>query len=128
MKFFRRRRNKEKDCCEGPYFMNHGHLIPVHLPCCHGNDDFRLNLAGLTGNVNFKLSSFVGCDVEINTTFGTTKMKERGKICGVGIDFIDLKNENGMVVTILKDRVSQIRWLDDDCHPCVENDLESESS
>ena len=119
IKFFRAIIGKRVKCHRCTHFRKDGCRIPVSFPCCDCNDPFRLNLAGLTENFNFQLLRSEGCDVEIDITFGATENKERGKIYNVGIDFIDLKKENGSIVTILKDKVSQIRWLDDECDSCM---------
>lgn len=91
-------------------FENDGCKVPVKFPCERCEDNFRVNLAGLTRNLNFNLLNSKGCKVEIETTSG---LQERGKIFDVGIDFIELKKENGDIVTILKDNIDEIQWLDD---------------
>jgi hypothetical protein len=53
----------------------------------------EINLAGLTGNLNFLLLKFEGNDVEIDIILGDEIKKERGKIYNVGIDFIELKQK-----------------------------------
>ncbi len=119
IEFFRAIIGKRRECHCDTYFRKEKRIIPVSFPCCDCDDRVRLNLAGLTGNLNFQLLKSVGCDVEIDTTISAGENKERGKIYNVGIDFIELKKENGTLVTILKDKVSQIHWLDDECHSCM---------
>lgn len=40
----------------------------------------------------------------------------RGKICDAGIDFVDILKDDCTVITILRDSIRKIKWLDD-CHP-----------
>ena len=73
----------------------------------------------MTGNLNFQLLKSEGCNVEIDTASCDNMNKQRGKIFNIGIDFIELKKENDVIVTILRDKISQIIWLDNDCNPLV---------
>jgi hypothetical protein len=96
-----------------PHFLKERFLIPVHHPYSDFEDCgdfFDINLAGLTDSANFELVKFIGRKVEIETTSCTEGNKIRGKIYNVGIDFIELLKENGRIVMILKDNISQIHW------------------
>jgi hypothetical protein len=106
---------KKGECQHDHYLIKEGCKIPAYFPQCDCNHLIEINLAGLTGNLNFLLLKFEGNDVEIDTILGDEIKKERGKIYNVGIDFIELKTENGMIVSILKDKIGQIRWLKDEC-------------
>lgn len=98
------------------HFLKGRFLIPVHYPCndcVDCGEFFEINLAGLTDSVNFELVKYKDHEVEIETT--TCKdNKVSGKIYKVGIDFIELLKDNGRIVTILKDKISQIHWLNED--------------
>lgn len=41
-----------------------------------------------------------------------------GFICNSGTDFLDIKTKSGRVVTILRNQIKQISWLDPECGPC----------
>ncbi|WP_460010637.1 hypothetical protein [Lysinibacillus sp. CTST325] len=56
-------------------------------------------------NLNYELLRYKGQKAEIETVFGTM---ERGVLCNFGIDFIDIKEQDGAIVTILKDKISKI--------------------
>lgn len=45
--------------------------------------------------------------------------KLRGKSHRVGIDYIEIKR-CGMIETVLKDKIAQIRWLSKECQPINE--------
>lgn len=82
----------------------------VTLPCRDCHNDIRLNLAGLTDNLNFKLLSLEDRKVEVDTSC----TKEKGIIEDVGIDYIELKNKRKKNVIILKDKIDHIHLLDKD--------------
>jgi len=98
-------------------FLKERFLIPVRFPyldCEDCGDFFEINLAGLTDNLNFELVKFKGQEVEIETTLCSEENKISGKIYNVGIDFIELLNDHGRIVTILKDKISHIHWLNEE--------------
>ena len=79
IKFFRAiigKRGKSHRCT---HFRKDGCRIPVSFPCCDCNDPFRLNLAGLTENLNFQLLRSEGRVVEIDTTLGAAVNKVKRK-------------------------------------------------
>lgn len=82
----------------------------VTFPCRDCHNDIRLNLAGLTDNLNFKLLSLEDRKVEVDTSC----TKEKGIIEDVGIDYIELKNKRKKNVIILKDKIDHIHLLDKD--------------
>ncbi|WP_144549568.1 hypothetical protein [Peribacillus simplex] len=116
------KKRKKRDCHSDTHFKKDGCKIHAKFTSCRDDNTLCLNLAGLTENLNFQLVRFKDCVVEIDTIFGVAENKVRGKICNVGIDFLEIKKENGTIVTILKDKVSQIRWLDEKCRTDVEVD------
>jgi hypothetical protein len=102
-------------------FINKGSChIPFSYPkrnCSHS--EFRLRLAGLTGNLNFHLLKRIGCDVELTIVTGE---KISGEMCHIGIDFIEIKKfDQKTIVTILKDTISTINWLDENCASAEED-------
>ncbi|MFT4412445.1 hypothetical protein ACLM5H_01170 [Fredinandcohnia humi] len=52
------------------------------------DDDFRLRLGGLQGNLNFRLRQLIGCPVKIELESGK---KILAKICFVGSDFVEVE-------------------------------------
>lgn len=82
--------------------------IPVKYPYCDCSRYKRLSLAGLTDNINFRLLKNAGREVEIETTF----RMEKGRIYDIGTDYVEIKEENGLIVTMLKENIRHIRWLD----------------
>lgn len=70
---------------------------------------FIISLAGLTENLNFQLLKHKGCEVEIETIFGT---KECGVIYSFGIDYIEIKRSDGTVILFLKDKINKIHLID----------------
>ncbi|WP_338470567.1 hypothetical protein R4Z10_17465 [Niallia sp. XMNu-256] len=100
-------------------FKVEGHCIPYEAPChdCsddHDHNNHRLNLAGLKDHLNYKLLTMSDCELVIHTTIGTHTHQEKGKIYNVGIDFIEIKNHNDQIITILKDKISHIT-VEEDC-------------
>ncbi|MBB6449220.1 hypothetical protein HNR44_001169 [Geomicrobium halophilum] len=49
--------------------------------------------------------------------------KIKGMICNSGIDFVDVLRDDCSMVTVLKDSIRKIQWLDDlDCdNPCIDD-------
>ena len=84
----------------------------VKYPLSFCDDFFTINLAGLTENLSFQLFKLKGHKVEIETIAGT---HERGVICNFGIDYIEIKKNDGTVVLILRDKISKIYLLTDKC-------------
>lgn len=80
---------------------------------CH--DFFNINFAGLRDNLNFKLLENYKCRLSVELVAGRPI---KGKTCNVGIDFIDIKRDDGKIVTILKDKVSHIVWDNKRCPRC----------
>ncbi|SOC14983.1 hypothetical protein SAMN05880501_10815 [Ureibacillus xyleni] len=72
--------------------------------------DLNVNLAGLTDNLNFKLLKFRKIPVKMTATNG---FQLKGFTHHVGIDFVDIKKENGTIVRILKDKIAHIKWMKD---------------
>lgn len=101
------KKSKKSENQSNTYLRKGSCKIPVQIPCPDCNDFFDINLAGLTENLNFQLLRFEDSDIEIDTASGSVK----GRICKVGIDFIEIKEKDGIIVTILKDKIIQIRWL-----------------
>lgn len=75
---------------------------------------FEITLAGLMDNLNFKLLKNRNCPLKVATEGGC---QFTGKTCNVGIDYIDIKDRHGKVVTILKDKLSHIEWECKKCKP-----------
>lgn len=42
----------------------------------------------------------------------------RGIICNVGTDFVDLLQDNQKVVTVLRNRIKKVKWVEPHCNPC----------
>ncbi len=115
-------RNHHCDCHEGNHhddwhdlkhdcdcFKRH-HNCGCHCHICTDRCDcdklFRINLAGLRGNLNYKLLENRNRIVEIITT---GRFKLRGKTHRIGIDFVELECSD-KIITILKDKIDHIRW------------------
>ena len=94
-----------KNCC-----------IPFTSTRC--NNPFNLRLAGLNQNLNFQLFGMKGCRVEIEYECQGTNEEVKGIICDIGTDFIAVMRDNGVVSTILKERICKIEWKDPCCNPC----------
>lgn len=80
----------------------------VTFPCRDCHDNIRLNLAGLTDNLNFKLIKSENRHVEVHTPCAI----EKGKIEQVGIDYIELANEKKQNMILLKDKINYIHLVD----------------
>lgn len=89
------------------------HTCP-YIVCDHR---IFLNLGGLTGNLNFQLFRMKGCRVKIELSECQDKVE--GIICNVGTNFIDLKQEDNTVITVLTEKIRLVRWEDPACNPCV---------
>ena len=98
---------KCKKCLERTCCKNNG-----HVDLCDCEDVHRINFAGLKNHVNRKLNQCKHCEFEITTT-GCSK--KRGKTKQLGIDFVDMKEKNGKVVTVLRDKVQYFNWSDKSC-------------
>lgn len=46
-----------------------------------------------------------------------------GIICHVGTDFVDVLQDDQTIVTVLTDRIKNIKWADPDCEPCCSLNL-----
>ena len=83
-----------------------------HVDLCDCEDFHRINVAGLRNKLNRKLKRCQNCEFDMRTVAGS---KKRGKTHHLGIDFIDLKERNGNIVTVLRDKIDNINWL---CRKC----------
>ncbi len=43
----------------------------------------------------------------------------KGKICNSGTDFVDILRDDYTVVTVLRESIRKIKWIDPDCNPCT---------
>ncbi len=77
-------------------------------------DSISINTAGVNNELNLKLLEFKECPLEIVTDLGWRK---RGKTHDIGIDYVDLLATNGLVYTVMKDKIDHISWLKTDCKP-----------
>ena len=114
MDYVRIKKNKDRKCrndhkIRRDHFTNGGCSIPYQVPYHHCGDHFRINLAGLTDNLNFQLLKMDKCELEIVTTDGT----ESGKTYNAGIDFIEIRNDEDQIITILKDKINRISRVKD---------------
>lgn len=103
----------QKACC-----------VPVSCPPIICDERIHLRLAGLTGNLNFQLFRMKGCPVEIEVECrqggdGAGKETVKGIICNAGTDFVDIKQANNTVVTLMVEKIRLIKWTDPCCNPCV---------
>ena len=83
-----------------------------HVDLCDCKDFHRINVAGLRNDLNRKLERSRNCEFDMRTVAGS---KKRGKTHQLGIDFVDLKERNGRIVTVLRDKIDHINWLDRKC-------------
>ena len=83
-----------------------------HVDLCDCKDFHRINFAGLRNDFNQKLRKCKNCEFDMRTVAGSRK---RGKTHQLGIDFVDLKERNGRIVTVLRDKIDHINWLDKNC-------------
>lgn len=90
--------------------------IPYSSVQCH--NPFNLRLAELNQNLNFQLFRMEGCKVTIEYECQGSNDQVAGTICDIGTDYIAAKKGNGVVSTILKERVCKIEWKDPCCNPC----------
>lgn len=89
------------DC--GPSKIKH-----VAIPDCDRR--IQLRLAGLTGNLNFQLFRQIGRQVRVELECGEQTSTVTGTVCHVGPDFLDIKQKNGKMITILRNRIIKIEW------------------
>lgn len=114
------KKRKKSECHCNNHFCKEECKIQINFSRCRDDNHLCLNVSGLTDNLNFQLLRFKDCEVEIETILGSTGNKVRGKVRDVGIDFIEIEEEKGKIVTILKDKVSQIHWIDEKCKSCCD--------
>lgn len=95
--------------------------FPVQFPSVC-DDRIRLRLAGLTGNLNFKLFRLKGCPVMIETDCPGPGNVVEGILCNVGTNFVDVRRDDDTVVTVLNEQIQRIEWPDPACKPCVRKD------
>ena len=93
-----------------------GCCIPFSSEKCL--NPFNLRLAQLNQNLNFQLFGMKGCRVEIEYECRGGNDEVKGVVCDVGTDFISVLKDNGVVATILKERICKIDWKDSCCNPC----------
>jgi len=110
------------DHCYGPKAFSHNN-------CC--NKHFSLHLAGLTGNLNFQFFRKKGCCAKVEFECESETKSLVGRVCAIGIDFVDILKNDKTVVTIMKQRICTIHWLDKCDHdsnllPCDTDDEEVE--
>lgn len=70
------------------------------------------DFSGFTDNLNSKLLKHKDCKLEVYTIEGC---KIKGKIAHVGRDYVDIKSEDGDIVTVMKDKIVWIDWLSHNC-------------
>jgi len=96
--------------------------LPNFICCCTPCFPFQIRLAGLQGNLAFELFRLKGCNVIVHLDCpGNAPKTVEGKICNVGIDFVDILQKSGCtstVVTVLIQRICKITWPDHNCNPC----------
>ena len=105
------------DHCCGPKAFSHNH-------CC--DDRFHLHLAGLTGNLNFHLFRKQGCCAKVEFECSSETQTVVGRVCDIGTDFLDILKDDKTILTIMKEKICSIHWLDKcDCSghfkPCEED-------
>ena len=77
-------------------------------------ESISINAAGVNNELNHKLLEFKECPLEIITDSGWRK---QGETHDIGIDYVDILATNGLVYTVLKDKIDHISWLNKDCKP-----------
>ncbi|MCF2945557.1 hypothetical protein [Paenibacillus tarimensis] len=98
------------------YIASEGHCSPCDSLPHHGggfcfNPRIQLRLAGLNGGFNFQLFRYKGSKVKITFEAGSSQKTIIGTICNVGTDFVDLNQAGGKTVTIMQERIVDIKWL-----------------
>ncbi|HZG83486.1 hypothetical protein [Paenibacillus sp.] len=93
-----------------------GCCIPFSSEKCL--NPFHLRLGQLNQNLNFQLFGLKGCRVEVEYECRGGNDEVKGVVCDVGTDFISVLKDNGVVATILKERICKIDWKDSCCNPC----------
>ena len=86
----------------------------VRMANSNCQDSISINTAGVNNELNLKLLEFKECPLEIVTDSGWRK---QGKTHDIGIDYVDILATNGLVYTVLKDKIDHICWLKEDCKP-----------
>ena len=104
------------DPCDG-ILQAGGCRIPYSSVACR--NPFNLRLAELNRNLNFQLFRMEGCKVSIEYECQGSNDEVVGTICGIGTDYIQVRKANGVVSTILKERICKIEWKDPGCNPCA---------
>lgn len=94
----------------------HFKCTPICVPDC--NRLLQISLAGISDTFGFILFRMIGCRLKVDVECAGKKNHIVGTLCNAGTDFIDIRKANGRVVTILRDRVDKIEWLDKKCNPC----------
>jgi len=117
--------------CEDFFLVDHccGPKAFSHNNCC--NKHFSLHLAGLTGDLNFQFFRKRGCCAKVEFECASETKSLVGRVCAIGIDFVDILKNDKTVVTIMKQRICTIHWLDKCDHhsylpPCDIDDEEVE--
>jgi len=106
------------DHCCGPKAFSHNN---------HCNDRFHLHLAGLTGNLNFHLFRKQGCCAKVEFECSSETQTVEGRVCDIGVDFLDILKDDKTTLTIMKQKICSIHWLDkckcdDHFKPCEEDE------
>jgi hypothetical protein len=96
--------------------------IPTYNIC--GDPRVQLRLTGLNGNFNFQLFRYKGCRIKATVESAMSIQEIQGVVCNVGTNFVDIKREDGKIITIPQEKITRIEWLDPDCGPCTNSDAE----
>ena len=104
-----------KNCCCKRHSKQNGTRVRFSsCDCIDCKYFFQINLAGLNNHLNQKLFKLEDYPLTVVTDLGCSV---RGKTHDIGIDFVDVLTKNGLVLTVLKDKIDHIRWSLKDCNP-----------
>lgn len=87
---------------------------PVCVPDC--NKLLQISLAGKSDTFGFTLIRMIGCRLKVDMECAGKTSRIVGVLCNTGTDFIDIRKANGRVVTVLRDKIDKIEWLDKNCN------------
>lgn len=99
----RHHKNKCKSCSKK------GNSISVKYYCCHSEQKIKLNISKLTDNLNFQLIKYPKRKILIETI--APKIEIKSNIHRIGVDYLDIKQKNGEIVTVWKDKIKKIYLL-----------------